>query len=97
MVLHGIAWYCIVLHGIAWYCIVLHGIALYCIVLHRIALYRTVSYVILWYSIPLHTIALLASGYVSQDAYTPIQLQKKYRVLAQNFSSMQYETVVGMG
>ena len=30
MVLHGIAWYCIVLHGIAWYCMVLHDIAWYC-------------------------------------------------------------------
>ena len=25
MVLHGIAWYCIVLHSTAWYCMVLHG------------------------------------------------------------------------
>ena len=32
MVLHGIAWYCIVLHGIARYCIVLHGFAWYCMV-----------------------------------------------------------------
>ena len=37
MVLHGIAWYCIVLHGIAWYCMVLQGIALHCMVLHDIA------------------------------------------------------------
>ena len=27
LMIHGIAWYCMVLHGIAWYCIVLHGIA----------------------------------------------------------------------
>ena len=27
LLMHGIAWYCIVLHSIAWYCIVLHGIA----------------------------------------------------------------------
>ena len=42
MVLHGIAWYCmvfIVLHSIAWYCMVLHCIALYCMVLHGIAMY----------------------------------------------------------
>ena len=26
MVLHGIAWYCMVPNGIAWYCTVLHGI-----------------------------------------------------------------------
>ena len=37
MVLHDIAWYCIVLHGVAWYCMVLHGIARYCILLHRIS------------------------------------------------------------
>ena len=27
LMMHGIAWYCMVLHGIAWYCMVLHGIA----------------------------------------------------------------------
>ena len=27
LMVHGIAWYCIVLHSIAWYCMVLHGIA----------------------------------------------------------------------
>ena len=39
LLMHGIAWYCIVLHSIAWYCIVLHGIACYCMVLHDIAWY----------------------------------------------------------
>ena len=39
MVLHGIAWYHMVLHSIAWYYMVLHGIALYCMVLHGIAWY----------------------------------------------------------
>ena len=29
LIMHGIAWFCMVLHGIAWYCMVLHGIALY--------------------------------------------------------------------
>ena len=37
LMMHGIAWYCMVLHGIALYCVVLHGIACYCIVLHGIA------------------------------------------------------------
>ena len=37
LMMHGIAWYCMVLHGIAWYCMVLHGIALYCMVSHGIA------------------------------------------------------------
>ena len=37
LMMHGIAWYCIVLHSIAWYCMVLHGIAWNCIVLHGIA------------------------------------------------------------
>ena len=27
----------LMMHGIAWYCMVLHGIALYCMVLHCIA------------------------------------------------------------
>ena len=27
LMMHGIAWYCMVLHGIALYCMVLHGIA----------------------------------------------------------------------
>ena len=47
MVLHGIAWLCIVLHGIALNCmvlLVLHGIAWYCMVLPGIA----------WYCISLH-------------------------------------------
>merc|ERR1711952_248283 len=39
LVLHGIAWYCILLNSIAWYCMVLHGIAWYCMILHGIALY----------------------------------------------------------
>ena len=39
LMMHGIAWYCIVLHSIAWYCMVLHGIAWYCMVLHGIAWY----------------------------------------------------------
>ena len=42
LMMHGIAWYCMVLHGIALYCIVLHGIAWYCMVLHGFALYRMV-------------------------------------------------------
>ena len=37
LMMHGIAWYCMVLHDVAWYCMVLHGIAWYCIVLHGIA------------------------------------------------------------
>ena len=32
LMMHGIAWYCMVLHWIAWYCIVLHGITWYCMV-----------------------------------------------------------------
>ena len=44
LMMHGIAWYCMVLHGIALYCIVLHGIAWYCMVLHGIA----------WYCMVLH-------------------------------------------
>ena len=47
LMMHGIAWYCIVLHSIAWYCMVLQGIAWYCMVLHGIA----------WYCIVLHGIA----------------------------------------
>ena len=27
LMMHGIAWYCMVLHGIVWYCMVMHGIA----------------------------------------------------------------------
>ena len=42
MVLHCIAWYCMVLHYIAWYCRVLHGIALSCNILHYIALSCTI-------------------------------------------------------
>ena len=30
LIMHGIAWYCMVSHGIAWYCMVLHGIIWYC-------------------------------------------------------------------
>ena len=40
LMMHDIAWYCIVLHSIAWYCMVLHGmhgVAWYCMVLHCIA------------------------------------------------------------
>ena len=59
MVLHGIAiaWYCMVLHGIAWYCMVcmvLHGTAWYCMVLRGIALYWIVLLCIAWYCIILH-------------------------------------------
>ena len=58
MVLHGIAWYCIVLHSIAWYCMVLHGMAWYCMVLHGIAWYGIVLHGIAWYCMILHDIAL---------------------------------------
>ena len=36
MILHCIAWYCMVLHGIARYWIALHGIAWYCMIFHGI-------------------------------------------------------------
>ena len=39
LMMHGIAWHCMVLHGIALYCIVLHGIPWHCMVLHCIAWY----------------------------------------------------------
>ena len=54
LVLHCIAWYCMVLHGIAWYCKMLHCIARCCIVLYGIALYRIKSYGIAWYCMVLH-------------------------------------------
>ena len=34
LMMHGIAWYCMVLQNIAWYYMVLHGIARYGTVLH---------------------------------------------------------------
>ena len=39
LMMHGIAWYCMVMHCIAQYCMVLHGIAWYCMVLHGIEWY----------------------------------------------------------
>ena len=33
LMMHGIAWYCIVLHGIAWYCRVLLGIVWYRVII----------------------------------------------------------------
>ena len=43
LMMHGIAWYCMVLHGIAWCCMVLHGVAWCCMVLHGIAWYCMVA------------------------------------------------------
>ena len=37
LMMHVIAWYCMVLHGIAWFYIILHCLAWYCMVLHGIA------------------------------------------------------------
>ena len=46
LMMHGIAWYCIVLYGLAWCCMLVHGIAWYGKVLHGFA----------WYCMVLHGI-----------------------------------------
>ena len=56
LMMHDIAWYCMVWHGMAWYYIVLHGIAWYHMVLHGIALYCMVSHGIAWNCMVFHGI-----------------------------------------